>query len=49
MFMKSVALVFALAFSAILLVAPAAHARRGDDVPLPPECQTEDGGIVVCK
>ncbi len=34
---------------AVVALAPSAHARRGDDVPVPPECQIEDGGILVCK
>lgn len=49
MLTKSVALVLAVAFSAVLLLAPDVQARRKDDVPPAPECQTEDGGIVICK
>ena len=35
---------------ALSLSAPGAEARRGkDNPPKPPECQIEDGGVVVCK
>ncbi len=39
---------FALALLAFLSAAfvPAAHARRGQAEP--PECQVEDGGVLVC-
>ena len=47
---KTFALATALSFLALLTMAPVAHARRGhDDAPQPPECQIEDGGVVVCK
>jgi len=35
---------------ALTLSAPGAEARRGaDNPPEPPECQIEDGGVLVCK
>jgi hypothetical protein len=33
----------------MLAAAPSAHARGADDPPAPPECQIEDGGVLVCK
>jgi erythromycin esterase-like protein len=43
-----------MAIAALALVlslsVPGAEARRGkDNPPEPPECQIEDGGVVVCK
>ena len=44
------ALALALSFVMLAAVAPSAHARRGaDNPPHPPECQVEDGGVIVCK
>ena len=44
------ALALALSFAALAATAPSAHARRGaDNPPQPPECEVEDGGVVVCK
>ena len=39
---------FALSLFSVLATT-SAEARRGDDVPAPPECQVEDGGVLVCK
>ncbi len=44
---KIAAMFLALSFIGLLAIAPNAHARRGQ--PEPPECQVEDGGILVCK
>jgi hypothetical protein len=48
---KTMALALALSFAALLAMVPAADAkgRRGDDVPAPPECQVEDGSVLVCR
>lgn len=46
---KIMALGLAMTFAALLSVAVEAQARGKDDVPPAPECQVEDGGIVVCK
>ncbi len=46
---KTIVAALAVAVVALFALAPSAHARRGDDVPVPPECQIEDGGILVCK
>jgi hypothetical protein len=47
---KKFAFVSALSLMIMLAMAPLAHARRGhDDPPQPPECQIEDGGVLVCK
>jgi len=48
---KTMALAVALSFAALLAMVPDADAkgRRGDDVPHPPECQVEDGGVLVCR
>ena len=46
---KTMALALALSFAALLAMVPNADARRGDDVPAPPECQVEDGGVLVCR
>jgi hypothetical protein len=47
---KTMALALALSFAALLAMVPAADAKgkRNDDVPQPPECQVEDGGVLVC-
>jgi len=44
------ALALALSFMALLGMAADADARgkRRDDPPRPPECQVEDGGVLVC-
>lgn len=47
---KTFTLAVALTFALLAAVAPSAHARQGADDPLePPECQVEDGGVIVCK
>ena len=46
---KTIVMALAAALLGFVALAPSAHARRGDDVPVPPECQIEDGGILVCK
>ena len=44
------ALALALSFAVLAAVAPSADARRGaDNPPHPPECEVEDGGVIVCK
>jgi len=47
---KTMALALALSFAALLALVPDADAKgkRNDDVPQPPECQVEDGGVLVC-
>ena len=47
---KMTAFALALSFVALLGMAPDADARgkRRDDPPKPPECQVEDGGVLVC-
>ena len=47
---KSLTIAIMLSLAAMLSVAPSAHARRGaDNPPEPPECEIEDGGVLVCK
>lgn len=46
---KTMALALALSFAALLAMVPNADARGKDDAPQPPECQVEDGGVLVCK
>ncbi len=46
---KTMALALALSFAALLAMVPNADAKGTDDAPQPPECQVEDGGVVVCK
>ena len=46
---KTMALALALSFTALLAMVPDADARRKDDAPHPPECQVEDGGVLVCR
>lgn len=48
---KTMALALVLSFAALLAMVPDADARgkRKDDVPPPPECQVEDGGVLVCR
>jgi hypothetical protein len=46
---KAMAMALALSFAALLAMVPDADARRGDDNPPPPECQVEDGGVLVCR
>lgn len=45
---KTVALALALSFAALLTMVPDVNARGKDDAPQPPECQVEDGGVLVC-
>ena len=50
MMKKSIAFVMALSLVSMLALTTNAHARRGaDNPPEPPECEVEDGGIIVCK
>lgn len=44
---KSIAL--ALLFAVLVAAAPSVQARGKDNPPQPPECEVEDGGILVCK
>ena len=47
---NSMAIALMLSLAAMLAAAPSAHARQGaDDPSAPPECQIEDGGVLVCK
>jgi hypothetical protein len=49
---KMVAFLMAVSFLGLTALAPDADARRGrgaDNPPEPPECQIEDGGVIVCK
>lgn len=47
---KSLAIALMLSLATLLATAPSVHARRGaDNPPEPPECQVEDGGVIVCK
>ena len=47
---KSQTIALMLSLVTMLAIAPSAHARRGaDNPPEPPECQVEDGGVIVCK
>ena len=48
---KTMALALALSFAALLAMVPNADAKgkRGDDNPRPPECEVEDGGVLVCR
>ncbi len=47
---KIVPIALMLSLVAMLAAAPSAHARRGaDNPPEPPECEIEDGGVLVCK
>jgi len=48
---KTMVLALALSFAALLVMVPDVDAKgkRNDDVPHPPECQVEDGGVVVCR
>jgi hypothetical protein len=49
---KMVAFLMAVSFLGLTALAPNADARRGrgaDNPPEPPECQIEDGGVIVCK
>lgn len=48
---KTMALALVLSFAALLAVVPGADAkgRRVDDVPPPPECEVEEGGVLVCR
>jgi len=47
---KTFAFVTALSLLTVLALAPAVNARGGkDDAPQPPECQVEDGGVIICK
>jgi len=45
---KTMALALALSFAALLAMVPEADAKGKDDAPQPPECQVEDGGVLVC-
>ena len=41
-----------LSFAMLAAMAPSADAKRGrgaDNPPQPPECEVEDGGVIVCK
>ena len=50
MLKKLLATSLALSLLGLLALAPTAEARRGNDnPPEPPECQVEDGGIIVCR
>jgi len=49
---KTVALLLAVSFPGLTALAPDADARRGrgaDNPPEAPECEVEDGGVIVCK
>ena len=46
---KTMALALVLSFAALLAMVPGADARGRDDAPQPPECQVEDGGVLVCR
>ncbi len=47
---KTMTLALALSFAALLAMVPDVDAKGkgNDDVPQPPECQVEDGGVLVC-
>jgi hypothetical protein len=49
---KMMAFLLAVSFLGLTALAPDADARRGrgaDNPPEPPECEVEDGGVLVCK
>jgi len=46
---KTFAFVTVLSLLTVLALAPAADARGKDDAPRPPECEVEDGGVIICK
>jgi len=47
---KALTIALMLSLVTMLAAAPSAHARRGaDNPPEPPECEVEDGGVLVCK
>jgi hypothetical protein len=50
MMKKSIAFVMALSLVSTLAIATGAQAKQGaDNPPEPPECQIEDGGVLVCR
>jgi hypothetical protein len=49
---KMMAFLLAVSFLGLTALAPDADARRGrgaDNPPEAPECEVEDGGVIVCK